>query len=90
MIVTTPVHADSGHSLIGQSCSARPTWVATTLADVSPVPLVTVPRGSWGTAADVHVAHEAILPEECTVLLPRRRQAHDLPDIRAGQDLGRR
>ena len=42
-IVTTPVHADSGHSLIGQSCSARPSWVATTLADVSPVPLVTVP-----------------------------------------------
>jgi hypothetical protein len=40
---------------------------------------VTVPRRSWGTAADVHVADEAILQEESTVTGRTRADARAGP-----------
>jgi hypothetical protein len=71
--------ADSEQSVSGQSCVAQRGWKSLTLANTLPAPAVTVPLGarivvnvprwSWGTATNVHVAHDRTLREECTVML---------------------
>jgi hypothetical protein len=82
MAAAATTHPDGRDSAIVRSCSARRGWVAITLTDSSPAPVVTAPLGAhivvtvpgWGTgtATGVYVARSGILREECTVLLPDR------------------